>query len=445
MEKKSVILIVLVVIFVALVSVGLFGYNNYSKVLSSIDKVYSASHNMVDNNEKKKINLKNDTEKAIYEYFVTIYNKKEDASKNSYTFYERENIGTKIYRDTNEVINTAKEYSENEFKEYEELKDVSKREKFINHLKDKKIHNLLIKHLDKKVDNYVIDEGKINDLINSEKEKFDDLIKYLDYLESSKDRWYYSNKILICKDEEILKTIEEKNKELNLDIKIMLESSNEEKVKKIPVLMYHGVSDVTWGIANLFMKVNDFEEQLKYINENFETIFMEDIDKFGSKKAVVLTFDDGYVDFYTNVLPLLKKYNMKANLYVIDNADGGVYLTKDQIKEIADSGLVSIGSHTETHATLTNLSTEKLDYEFRESKQNLEQLIGKEVKTICYPTGAYNNRVLEYAAKYYEYGLVIDHGVQKMYDGYNKLAVRRFRVYRNTSFSSFKKMVDQAN
>jgi peptidoglycan/xylan/chitin deacetylase (PgdA/CDA1 family) len=249
----------------------------------------------------------------------------------------------------------------------------------------------------------------------------------------------------VCKDEQILKIIEEKNKELNLDIKIVLENDKEENVKKIPVLMYHGVSDVTWGIANLFMKVSDFENQLKYIHDNYETIFLEDIDKFGSKKEVVLTFDDGYVDFYTNVFPLLKKYNIKANLYVIDNADGGVYLSKSQIKEIAESNLVSIGSHTETHVNLANLDSVQLEYELKESKNNIEKLIGKEVKTICYPLGAYNNKVLEAASKYYDYGLIIENGVQKMYDDYNKLAIRRFRVYRNTGFSSFKNMVDQAN
>ena len=431
MNSKRVRIFVLIVVFLLLVSVIYSGVNTNIKLLASIDRIYHDPYITIDVDEKKHINIINETDKAAHKYLEKIYYKKRDVSKYSYSKYKKENINHKIYKNIDNIIYETKNYIENEFKSYNELVNYSKRKKFI-------------KHLNINVDNYDNSSDILNDLIDADKKKYDELLTYLEYLHSNKDKWYYVNKIIVCKDEETLKTIESKNRELNLDIKIVLESKDE-NVKKIPVLMYHGVSDVTWGIANLFMKVSDFEDQLKYIHDNYETIFVEEMDDFGSKKAVVLTFDDGYVDFYTNVLPLLKKYNIKANLYVIEGADGGVYLTKSQVKEIADSNLVSIGSHTKTHPTLTGLNSEQLDYELRESKKGLEKLIGKEVKTICYPTGAYNKKVLEYTSKYYDYGLAIENGVQKMYDDYNKLAIKRFRVYRNTSFSKFKSMVDQAN
>lgn len=413
--------------------------NTNVNLLTSIDRVYS-----INNKSSKYKDLKNEIGKVTYKHLITYNIKKEDASKYSYIAYQNEMVNSNIYKDLTNFINKTKDYRQKEYKAYKELNNSLQGEGFIRRLKDENKYSELLTHINQNIVLNVINEKDISNIIDSDREKYNDLLKYLDYLESNKDRWYYVNRIIVCKDEEILNKIENKNKELDLDIKIILEGE-EEAVKKIPVLMYHGVSDETWGIANLFMKVKDFEEQLKYIHDNYESIFVEEIDRVGSKKVVVLTFDDGYVDFYTNVFPLLKKYNMKANLYVIDNADGGVYLSKSQIKEIADSNLVSIGSHTETHVNLANLDSVQLEYELKESKNNIEKLIGKEVKTICYPLGAYNDKVLEAASKYYDYGLIIENGVQKMYDDYNKLAIRRFRVYRNTGFSSFKNMVDQAN
>ena len=238
-----------------------------------------------------------------------------------------------------------------------------------------------------------------------------------------------------------------KNKEYNIDVKTIVKV--EEPIgnsKRIPILMYHGVSDETWGIENLFIKVSDFEKQMKYISENFETIFIEDIDKdYSDKRVVSLTFDDAYVDFYTNVFPILKKYNLKANLYVIVNFRGDKYLDANQIKEISNSGLVSIGSHTLNHLSLKKLNDVDLNTELKKSKEELGNLIGKEVRTLCYPTGAYSSKVISAASKYYDYALAIHNDVERMNNNFNKYAIKRYRMYRNTSFNSFKEKVEMAN
>ena len=69
-----------------------------------------------------------------------------------------------------------------------------------------------------------------------------------------------------------------------------------------------------------------------------------------------LTLDDGYEDNYTNLFPLLKKYQAKATISVVTGSIGqpGI-LTADQIREMSDSGLVEFASHTVTHPHLTSL------------------------------------------------------------------------------------------
>ena len=78
---------------------------------------------------------------------------------------------------------------------------------------------------------------------------------------------------------------------------------------------------------------------------------MDDLYKY--EKPVALTFDDCFVYFYNNAFPLLKKYNQKATIFVItDYINGENYLTEEQIKEMADSGLVKVESHSKTHQYL---------------------------------------------------------------------------------------------
>lgn len=216
--------------------------------------------------------------------------------------------------------------------------------------------------------------------------------------------------------------------------------------KVIPVIMYHGVSDTPPSFAgeDLFMKKSDFEEQMKYIKDhNYETIFADDIEgNHSGKKTVVLTFDDGYADFYTNVLPILKKYNLKANLYVITNAidKGDNYLNKEQLKEIDDSKLVEIGSHTHNHSVLSDLNDTQIENELKESKEILENLLGHPVKTITYPTGAYNDNVLKKVEKYYDYAFTTNPQIHSTKE-FNKHTIGRRGMGRNSSLKDLKKIL----
>lgn len=120
----------------------------------------------------------------------------------------------------------------------------------------------------------------------------------------------------------------------------------------VPVLMYHAVSDNMWGINELFVSPSEMEKQLAYLVENgYDPIWFQDLEHVEDyDKPVILTFDDGYDDNYTELFPLLRKYEVKATVFVIGNAMGTSHkMTEEQVKELSDSGLVSIQSHGYTH------------------------------------------------------------------------------------------------
>ena len=93
----------------------------------------------------------------------------------------------------------------------------------------------------------------------------------------------------------------------------------------VPVIMYHsvGIPNKKWSFNYLTCPYNQFESQLKWINNwGFKTILLDELYEYMSDgveipdNSVVLTFDDGYVDNWVFAYPLLKKYNMKAIIYV---------------------------------------------------------------------------------------------------------------------------------
>lgn len=119
-----------------------------------------------------------------------------------------------------------------------------------------------------------------------------------------------------------------------------------------------------------------------------------------------ITFDDGYESVFAHAVPALAERGMKATVYVVAGAIGGLnewdykagdrqerLMSASQIREIADCGF-EIGSHTLTHPHLTDLNESALKRELVDSKHLLEDLIGREVDSFSYPYGDYDDRVL---------------------------------------------------
>ncbi len=181
---------------------------------------------------------------------------------------------------------------------------------------------------------------------------------------------------------------------------------------QLKTLLYHLVADETYGDYHyLFVRTADFEKQLQEIKRRgLQTYFADEPAKARGKEGIVLTFDDGYEDNYTTAFPLLKKYQMKATIFLIADLIGTKgYLTAEQISEMQASGLVRFGSHTSSHPDLSALDTEALNRELAESKARLEALTGAPVKALAYPGGKYNDEVCAAARRAgYRYAYTTD-------------------------------------
>jgi peptidoglycan/xylan/chitin deacetylase (PgdA/CDA1 family) len=159
-----------------------------------------------------------------------------------------------------------------------------------------------------------------------------------------------------------------------------------------PILLYHHVAS---GNSQWFVSPDHFEAQLRYLRQNdYQAItvsgYLEGADaRTLPAKTVVLTFDDGYDDMYTNAFPLLQRYQMKGTFYIITGRVGERgYLTWNQIREMQAAGM-EIGAHTFTHPFLTKLHPAAVFAQILLSKIAITAMLGVPPVTFAYP---YNDR-----------------------------------------------------
>jgi peptidoglycan/xylan/chitin deacetylase (PgdA/CDA1 family) len=173
---------------------------------------------------------------------------------------------------------------------------------------------------------------------------------------------------------------------------------------KVPILTYHYIRtnpnrNDRMGFA-LSVTPADFAAQMDWLAQNnFHTITTEDLYSYlkGTRglpsRPVILTFDDGYADFYTTALPILRTHDFRAVAYVVSSFVGQPgYMTAVQVREADRSG-VEIGSHTVTHPDLSRMSANAVRFQLTSSKEFLERLVGHPVVSFCYPSGKVNSMV----------------------------------------------------
>lgn len=206
----------------------------------------------------------------------------------------------------------------------------------------------------------------------------------------------------------------------------------------IKTLLYHLVMDEPYSEYDyLFVRKGDFEAQLQTIQElGLETYFADEPERANGKHGVIITFDDGYEDNYTTVFPLLKQYNMKATIFLITDMIGAEgHLTKEQIREMSESGLVHFGSHTKSHTRLDMLTDYQIRQEFVTSKKAIEEITGKEVLALAYPNGVYTEKAEHLAMSVgYRYAYTTDTPQDAYYD--NSRLPRDY-VERDISYEDF--------
>ncbi len=154
-------------------------------------------------------------------------------------------------------------------------------------------------------------------------------------------------------------------------------------------------------------------------------------------KPVVLTFDDGYRDFYENAWPLLRSYGFHATVFVITGfLDTPRYLTWDMVRELDRSGLVEIGGHTVHHVDLTQASDKDLVQELTDCQRALSEALGHSVVSFAYPAGKFDSRVEAATAQAgYRIAVTTQPGWSGVADDW--LALPRLRVRGEMSLAEF--------
>jgi peptidoglycan/xylan/chitin deacetylase (PgdA/CDA1 family) len=168
---------------------------------------------------------------------------------------------------------------------------------------------------------------------------------------------------------------------------------------KIPVLMYHRLTTDPHKTDSLTILQKTFSEHMNYLKAHgYNTISIDQLYSYRTKntplpkKPVMITFDDGYVSNYTMAYPILKANKQKATVFMIANeidikSDA---LTSKQLKEM-DVNNFRVESHTNKHENLATLTYAEQLATITKAKQTLEKLLGRRVRYLAYPFGAYNS------------------------------------------------------
>ncbi|WP_299871905.1 polysaccharide deacetylase family protein [uncultured Cocleimonas sp.] len=228
------------------------------------------------------------------------------------------------------------------------------------------------------------------------------------------------------------------------------------------ILMYHMISNPIKGAKFNSLRVSPemFEKQLRYLIDNDWQFFTmsELVSKKDQlpEKSIAITFDDGYQDNISNALPLLKKYKAKATIYlVIDrhnrewsskrkkkNNSGELMaepkLSDEQVKELLESGLIEIGSHTVTHDNLPTLSEKQKHEEIVCSKKKIEDLFGIKCHSFCYPFGLFDQADLDLVESAgYTNATTVETGISD-FKKTNPYLLKRVTVSGKDNFYAFK-------
>lgn len=213
---------------------------------------------------------------------------------------------------------------------------------------------------------------------------------------------------------------------------------------RVPILMYHYLSDPPPGAdryrRDLSTSPAQFEQHLAYLREQgYQAVTLYDLLYHLTQgtplpeKPVVITFDDGYRDNYSNAFPLLRQYGFNATFFVlteVTNQGEAEYMTWDQLREMAAAGM-DIECHARVHENLPENDDARLVWQVLGCREAIEGELGQRPRFVAYPSGHFDDRVMAFfASDNYWGGVTTQQG--SLHSSDTLFEIKRLRI-RNTT------------
>jgi peptidoglycan/xylan/chitin deacetylase (PgdA/CDA1 family) len=223
--------------------------------------------------------------------------------------------------------------------------------------------------------------------------------------------------------------------------------------QNIPILMYHSISSyASPRFRPCIVSPEAFDKHLSYLEQYHYTSvtvtqFVQAMARGGEglpPRPVILTFDDGYADFYASAFPALQRHGFTATLYIATAFVGGTsrwlrveketarpMLTWGQLAEISANG-IECGAHSHTHPPLDMLPLSRARDEIVRSKKLLEEHLGQQVSSFAYPFGYYSAHVRQSVQEAgYASACAIKRKMSSLHD--NPYALARLAIWPDTT------------
>jgi peptidoglycan/xylan/chitin deacetylase (PgdA/CDA1 family) len=189
--------------------------------------------------------------------------------------------------------------------------------------------------------------------------------------------------------------------------------------RPINILMYHQVGEFAPMRTHraTYCDHRRFASQMAWLARwRYTVLSMDEVvaclrgERPTPERAVALTFDDGYENFYAYAYPVLARHGFPSMVYLIsgmlgrpatwfaaDGRDTPPLMSAARIRELRKAG-VDFGSHTRSHVKLAQQGEQRMRDELTRSKAELEDVLGERVDHFCYPYGSHDRRTLDAVA-----------------------------------------------
>jgi peptidoglycan/xylan/chitin deacetylase (PgdA/CDA1 family) len=177
---------------------------------------------------------------------------------------------------------------------------------------------------------------------------------------------------------------------------------------RVPIIYYHHIQPEAiakqLGQTSLSVDNGIFDQQMDYlVTHGYTPIWADELVNALrshtpiSGKPILITMDDGYADNYTYALPILEKYNLKANLMlssglVDSNPD---MLTWSEVSSMKSSGIFYFTNHTWSHWPISRGPQSKINFEVDTAQEEIQQHTGQTVNLFTYPYGSFNSNAIQ--------------------------------------------------